>query len=507
VHVDPVSKRHVRLEKKAKEVEERFHSDDDGSEEDEESEDKESDNAYSDNDDDGAEEENSTSNNNFVDDLSSVLVLSESDPAFVMLNDCVIDLITICDISMSIISDSIQSSDSSHQLALALLTLHWISICRAEVLALSKTFASNAAKLTKLIGKQMSSISATPSYPFVVRVLCQLSHVNNEFCSKMLVSDCMVILVDKLIEDPLSMSRLSALIACIDFFSMRTDIADSSLLLSTLLGETKANQLLAAMIRASCTPSYWIRVCILRIVSHLPLVSNRIKADMSEENQEKEEKKVEIDIPALCLEASALPASLNSEREYARKVGAVEAFIRLGLASRDAICLAASFSLGVLSYKFKPFWQPAVNVLVAAVDNTPQEDQDVVWKLILDVLSKASKTSPPDESEVDNQDSLGDEGRKDKRPFHEILTGCLHELSMLDNGADQVPVEVARSVVFPFLYYHPEEHHTMHVADLRVDLDARVDYNTHYMTLWSVFKACPNLTMQRSKIVVPMFLR
>ena len=41
----------------------------------------------------------------------------------------------------------------------------------------------------------------------------------------------------------------------------------------------------------------------------------------------------------------------------------------------------------------------------------------------------------------------------------------------------------------------------------RVDADARADAETVYCNAWAVLKRCPNITLKRSKTVVPMFVR
>ena len=141
----------------------------------------------------------------------------------------------------------------------------------------------------------------------------------------------------------------------------------------------------------------------------------------------------------------------------------------------------------MLDYKFKPFWEPTVATLIAAVEFCSTADQESVWNLILHVLVQKSYQGPGEisQQDVSNQQSI---------------------LFALDDGVKQIPITQSSSEYFHFKIDFNDQSRK-HISDIKVELDARTDYNTSYITLWSVFRRCPKLTMQRSKIVVPIFLR
>ena len=66
-------------------------------------------------------------------------------------------------------------------------------------------------------------------------------------------------------------------------------------------------------------------------------------------------------------------------------------------------------------------------------------------------------------------------------------------------GEESVLGSLARSHAF---YYRVHD-----AVAGRVESDARASVETVYNNAWTVLKRCPNITLKRSKIVVPMFLR
>ena len=66
-------------------------------------------------------------------------------------------------------------------------------------------------------------------------------------------------------------------------------------------------------------------------------------------------------------------------------------------------------------------------------------------------------------------------------------------------GQDSVSGTLARSHAF---YYRVQD-----AVAGRVESDARASVETVYNNAWTVLKRCPNITLKRSRIVVPMFLK
>ncbi len=75
------------------------------------------------------------------------------------------------------------------------------------------------------------------------------------------------------------------------------------------------------------------------------------------------EKGVEvIDLVRLLFEVASLPAAINTEREYARKMESLEVLVKRGVLDHAHSTMLCGFCLGMLHVKFQPYWAPAVQV-------------------------------------------------------------------------------------------------------------------------------------------------
>lgn len=155
-------------------------------------------------------------------------------------------------------------------------------------------------------------------------------------------------------------------------------------ILSCLLLQ-ELSSVLDALGTALQTPSYWLRLCLLKLLCFLPNPSLRAveggKADGSEARTVK--------IAQLCLEAACTPAELKAEREFSRRTGKLEIHIRSGRLPSAYVRIVCSMCLGLLNVKFKPFWEPSVLLLIAAAGS--KEGEAVLWPLLLEFIQTSSR--------------------------------------------------------------------------------------------------------------------
>ena len=180
--------------------------------------------------------------------------------------------------------------------------------------------------------------------------------------------------------------------------------------LTSLLSVAEISDLLNSIGSGLQTPSYWLRVCLLKLLSYLPhpklsMLQVRQQEGESAEKKdgekgdeeggggwsvrEKQEEERSVDIALLCLETACTPAELRAEREFARRAGKLEVHVRSGRLPAPYVRLICSMCLGLLNVKFKPFWEPSIMLLIAAAGNKAGES--VLWPLLLDFIQKASK--------------------------------------------------------------------------------------------------------------------
>lgn len=381
--------------------------------------------------------------------------------------------------------------------------LRWFAICRKDIFLNDKILQKKMIKVLPYVSSLASSVSdeATSEnrenifvFSHILHLVCQVQLSCTVFKDEAVLTSAMHAAFEKLSSCPCSISLLWAALTALHYAAADSPNKGKITLPKLVSGQDKL-ALLSSVARALAVGSYWMRILALRVICIVTAgdvaPSTGALSELSCDAKTSEMlPKSDFEVASLCLDAASMAASLASEREYARRVGSLEAWIRLGLLSESMLAVVCNFCLGMLDYKFKPFWEPAVATLIAAVDFCASSDQDLVWGLILDVLVKKSYEGPA--VIADTTGTL--------QTRHAIrLLGC-------DSGVEFIPVDVAIAPIFPFLY-EDESRKVQHAGDLRVDLDSRTDYNTAYVTLWSVFRRCPKLTMQRSKIVVPIFLR
>lgn len=361
---------------------------------------------------------------------------------------------------------------------------------------------------------------------------------------------------------PSSLSLVWALLALLNVNLLRESGGVDDLKLCTVLSAEDSSALFQAAASALTTPSYWLRLSLLRLLSHFPCPvietphgPSSSKSGSGPASSVGRTGKVpdviddssggNVDVVGVCLEAARTPLELRSEREFARLFGQLESLVRFQRLPIAYVRLVCAFCLGMLNVKFMPVWEPAIVVLVAAAEKEDGEQE--MWPLLLGVIESLSHKSVScaasregidewatsslrtgskliDQSlgteskmhreeatqrqdiTVDNVDEAIDED--DEVPENEIMKPHAKNLSVLqdlllslDDGRNCIEITLSCSEIF---FYNGD---VANERELMVRPDARTDVEAAYNAVWNVLKRCPLLTLKRSKVVVPLFLR
>jgi hypothetical protein len=276
-----------------------------------------------------------------------------------------------------------------------------------------------------------------------------------------------------------------------------TDRPDLRLVLTGILGHKRESSLLTSMTEALVSPSHWMRVCALRVLYFLPppavvqqkasVVKDKEAASSAsgmgdggdlDDEPETSERRV-LDVVSLCLQAVCVPASIRQEREYVRHLGQLEVYVASSNLPAEYMRLVCSFCLGMVHFKFQPLWEPAVNVLVSAVNT--DDGKEVVWPLILNSIQRLSYKD--EDIITDDPESFG-----------------ATEVMNIDSGEQMVSPAFAYSTVFMFAVPRNRDNAV-------VDPDSRADVHTALNTVWNILQKSPAITLGNSRVVVPMFWR
>jgi hypothetical protein len=202
----------------------------------------------------------------------------------------------------------------------------------------------------------------------------------------------------------------------------------------------------------------------------------------------------------MALEAASTPVALGCEREFTRRMDQLAVFVRSEALPQVYIRLLSAFCLGVLSIKFKPFWKSAIDLLVLCngtdKSTSSQHSSAELWPLLLSTMefhqSAGTKTA---------NDAMEEEGKKRQDSvLDEQSSGWLSQLRTCDDGGREISSVISHSAYFYFAAKAAQ-------SETDVHLDARTDHETAYTTAWEVLQRCPSITLRRSRVVVPLFLR
>jgi hypothetical protein len=257
-----------------------------------------------------------------------------------------------------------------------------------------------------------------------------------------------------------------------------------------LLDEVERSSLLHVMATALASPSYWLRYNWLRILAHFPPARLATAEPDVTGGKVPQNQPSEIDVARVCLEAMCLSPDIRHEREYSRRVGVLEVHLRGGRMSTDFMRVVCGFCLGLLHFKFKPIWEPAVLVLVSAANLS--EGEETMWPLLLKAIEATTEAAP---STVQEASASDNEAVAIRKP----LGAYVPDLGHRDDGAEQMPNEVVGSELF--------QYRGGYSSARLVQPDARTDFETVCATVWNILRRSPNITLKRSKIVVGIFLK
>lgn len=320
-----------------------------------------------------------------------------------------------------------------------------------------------------------------------------------------IASDLINSLVDAISRTPRSLMLLWGLLGALESSIcpsiQLSDRPDLRMVLTNVLGQKREASLLSSMVEALLSPSHWMRVCALRVLFYLPppavvqQKTSSIKLDKVaassairigdeygngdlDDEPEISERRV-LDVVNICLQAAITPASIRLEREYVRHLGQLEVYVSSSNLPAEYLRLVCSFCLGMVHFKFQPLWEPAVNVLVSAVNT--DEGKEVVWPLILNAIQRLSNKN--EDIVVNDPDIFG-----------------AAELMEVDSGENKVSTSFAYSSAFIFSVPRNRD-------SAVVDPDSRTDVHTALNTVWNILQKSPAITLGNSRVVVPMFWR
>ena len=284
-------------------------------------------------------------------------------------------------------------------------------------------------------------------------------------------------LLYRFIDQPLSLSllwQIEKLLHVCNSFSLTKFLVDVNV-------ETKFIQALCVCV---VSPSYWMKYLALRLATLLRPPEVCINPTTGE--------MVQIDIIGMLLEALTVPIALKTEREYVRVMEKIEVLVRTGRIPQKFIDVTRACCLGFLRVKFQPFWEPAMKVILADSDNASSNDS--FWSLLLLSIENLFR-APLQAREV---------GESSGPPA--ALTCTLHacvELRQRDDGEACISESTANSKVF-FMDITSADDSS---DDRAVYSDSRADNDTAFKNLWAILKRCPAITLKRSKVIIPIFLR
>lgn len=322
-----------------------------------------------------------------------------------------------------------------------------------------------------------------------------ITHIASVYC--LLTDDYAAVvktISDLFFSCPKSLSFVWSFVAVLEsYYSMQLNSdphIEAETVMQTFLDVSRIDMTISLAGEHLNTSSQWLRVGILRLLQYCPRVQ---MTDMSVKNSNKESNKNIVDradVVAICIDICVLSLQVSAERDLTVKLSNLEVFVRSGRLPTAYLKIISAFCVGILSVKFATIWTPAIGVVqaVAATD----EGEDIVWPIVLGAIQTLQTETLSEVHSLDSSDAIG-------------------SLTEADDGAMSVSPALARSAYFHCLY---SEHSPMlsvketdNSGSAKVEVDSRTDKETLYSLVWKVLELCPNITLKRSKVVVPMFLR
>jgi len=198
-----------------------------------------------------------------------------------------------------------------------------------------------------------------------------------------------------------------------------------------------------------------------------------------------------------------LPLTLANERRIISQLNRAEVLCRSGKLPVAYAEAAANFMFGVLHVKFSPVWQPAIRVIVELSRSVlAGNDDEVLWQPLLSKLKattfsqstvNVSSERGKNQEVAENDDTLLESYPNDKFSCFstEIINRHMHSCFnwSKSQGLDQ-------KIFQPFHKF----------SGPRAARYSSTDSDTYFELVWSVMKEVPQLTVKKSRFIVPLFL-
>ena len=415
---------------------------------------------------------------------------------------------------------------------LAINNIKWFSAHCPELMR-----ESALQKLIKRLHNVLESViytdypSTDPVIAHAIQLYCILltTSVNGSTSekSKANVSKLIIKCVKRSLDDPASVSAIWTLLYVLDFTLLSPSHATHHggvegerlgafrSLSEVITAESELEgRLFDALGELLSTASYWLRLGYLRLLQYLPSPSQLSGPDtLATTNEPKksgthdaeEHKRIAdtTNITDIFLEIVKTPLQVSTQRQLSLLLGNIEVIVRSGKLPVQYQRIVCSFCLGLLHIKFSSIWADATTVLKSFAASDVGEG--ILWPLVLAKLKAQS---------FHHNDTYSKELASQSAD-----SSIWETLTAINDGTVPVDNTVAGSFYF---YCHAPTETTASATGATnstsggrykaaevslVAVDARADTDTVYATVWRLLELCPNITLKRSRVVVPLFLK
>ena len=402
------------------------------------------------------------------------------------------------------------SSDGVANASLAVMCLQWFSDIQPHILKRSQNekrvanflnyckdslFKEFASRIESGFEKNELLLSKVISLFFSLSKVFPQNNINATFAKTSLLG----LLLNVLSHKAKSIGNVMSMCHVLNYISTESGSSNG------ILTHQQEITLINALSNALETPSFWLRLYILKVLRftlpptialHSGESAKNVRSTGDHEANMDDEDDMMIqqshhqmvDVFRICWEATCLPASLATEREFIRLLGQLEVLVKSGLLDSMYILSICSFCLGLLHYKFKPFWEPCIKVVTAITETS--DGEELVWPQVLNAVKQLSMKCPG-VSEPRVTLTAGDE----------VLEGLVFIINN-DDGEDIIPFEVSNGPSFSLSVKSNQNQNNRVVLP-----DERADSETVFSSVWDIFRKSPVITLRHSKTVVPMFMK
>lgn len=419
----------------------------------------------------------------------------------------------------------VQQADAGRVVSCCIV-VRWITTVFPDLVGASKELMSQVASVVNeisvnyiqkkcddymLVGHLASLLCTAPALPALEKAYGKLAKDKETSPAYVVYTSILTSLLGKMKENPQSASLLWSINELIG--KVASDVVpgltgkrkglkfnrDGTWALSSIQSDQELSQLVDLIGAALLTPSHWIRVSLLKILTHVPHPQLLLNDQSSSEEPQY------VNVADMCLQASLIPINLANSRKYAVIVGNLEVLLRSNRLSTDFSRVVIAYNLSMLNVKFEPYWEASSKLLVTAVNNAESKKhdfEDATWPLLLQVLNDVTisrkDVDAADLSTMDSEIDL-DAGVKARASVTDLLT----QLIAVDNGASYASIALVKSSIFYYTFFNDV---AAVKTEYMVNSDARVDNNSVYARVFELLSKCPKITLKRSKHIVSAFL-